>query len=108
LTEKCRPWFFGDVTAEEAELLLQGQSVGTFLIRFSQHKGNLAASYVGPKEGVKASEDLPFELCKIQKGLITKHPSGWQVGGAGMVFPSVDDLIAHYVEQGIFTQPFMQ
>jgi hypothetical protein len=109
-----KPWFYGDVTADEAELLLQGQPAGTFLIRFSGQRGHLAASYVGPQTAqstngmIRAETIAPGADLKVQKGLITKHAAGWQVGGAGMVFGTVDELIVHYQEQKIFTQPFQQ
>lgn len=39
-------WFFGDVSAEEAEELLSGKPEGTFLLRFSSKSGCFASSYV--------------------------------------------------------------
>jgi len=98
LTHKS--WFFGDVTSEEAETLLTGLPLGTFLIRFSGQKEALAASFVGkdPKDGV----------VKVLKGLITKSNLGYQVNNQGMHFESLDDMIQHYQKQGIFSAPLGQ
>jgi hypothetical protein len=61
-----REWFFGDLTAQEAEKLLKGCAPGTFLIRFSNQPGCFAASYSDKSNNVL-------------KGLITRHPNGYQV-----------------------------
>jgi len=89
-----KSWFFGDITAEEAESLLRGQPTGTFLIRFSKKKpGSFAASFVAADGS-------------ISKGLITKNPAlgGYQVNEQGVAFNTLDNLIQHYIAQGIFTQ----
>jgi len=90
------PWFFGDVSSDEANHLLQGQPEGTFLLRFStQQVGCFAASFVG-KDG------------SVLRGLITPvTPSGWQVSGKGMVFPTLNEVVAHYQVQKIFTNPLV-
>jgi len=93
LTHKV--WFYGDVTNSEAEQLLTGQPLGTFLIRFSNTQGNLAASFVGAGG-------------KVLKGLITKNNTGFQVNKQGMYFQTLDELIQHYQEQQIFSLPYQQ
>jgi hypothetical protein len=40
------PWFYGDLSGEEAEKLLTGKKTGTFLIRFSSQPSYFAGSYV--------------------------------------------------------------
>jgi len=90
-----KPWFFGDVTNEEAEQLLAGQPQGTFLIRFSNTQGYLAASFVGTQG-------------KVLKGLLTKNNFGYQVNSQGMNFQTLDELIQHYQEQQIFSSPYQQ
>jgi len=87
------PWFHGDLTREEAEQLLKGHIAGTFLIRFSKEPGCYAASFVG-KNG------------ESQNGLITKSLGGYQVNRQGMSFVSLEDLIKHYIDLGIFSQPY--
>mmetsp|Transcript_14999 Transcript_14999/g.20981 ORF Transcript_14999/g.20981 Transcript_14999/m.20981 type:complete len:915 (+) Transcript_14999:136-2880(+) len=93
-----KPWFFGDLTGEEAEQLLAGHPQGTFLIRFSNQPGCFAASFVGLQNTQPA----------ILKGLITKTNHGFQVNNYGMVFPTLDDLVGHYQNQKIFTVPLQQ
>jgi len=88
-----RSWFFGDLTGEEADQLLAGQPAGTFLIRFSHQPGCYAASFVGT-----GGQNL--------KGLVTKTGNGFQVNQMGMIFGSLDELVAHYQSQKIFTTPF--
>lgn len=88
-----KPWFFGDVTREEASELLKDQPFGTFIIRFSNQPGCYAASFVGEQGGIK-------------KGLLTKNEKGYQVNHQGLVFKNLDDLIKHYMEQNIFVAPY--
>jgi len=88
-----KEWFFGDLTSQEAEKLLKGCAPGTFLIRFSKEPGCFAASYTDKNNNV-------------QRGLITRHPTGYQVSGQGMIFKILDDLVHHYKDQGYFTLPF--
>eukprot|EP01117_Protostelium_nocturnum_P008702 TRINITY_DN3118_c0_g1_i1.p1 TRINITY_DN3118_c0_g1~~TRINITY_DN3118_c0_g1_i1.p1 ORF type:complete len:903 (+),score=235.28 TRINITY_DN3118_c0_g1_i1:180-2888(+) len=85
-----QPWFFGDITGEEAEAYLSGSPPGTFLIRFSMTPGCYAASFVGP-------DGLP------KKGLIAKTNGGFQVNGKGQLFQSIEALIDGYRFRGYFT-----
>eukprot|EP01116_Phalansterium_solitarium_P000643 TRINITY_DN10485_c0_g1_i1.p1 TRINITY_DN10485_c0_g1~~TRINITY_DN10485_c0_g1_i1.p1 ORF type:complete len:913 (+),score=258.32 TRINITY_DN10485_c0_g1_i1:60-2798(+) len=88
------PWFYGEVSSQEAEELLSSRPAGTFLIRFSQNQGCFAASFVGT-----AGE--------IKKGLITKYPGGgFQVNAQGRIFPTLDDLVQHYKAEGYFSEPY--
>jgi len=87
-----KDWFYGDISSEEAETLLESQKYGTFLIRFSNQPGCFAASFVG-------------ESNEIKKGLITKAQGGWQVKNQGMIFKTLDDLVAHYKKENIFSVP---
>eukprot|EP01119_Soliformovum_irregulare_P011932 TRINITY_DN3057_c0_g1_i1.p1 TRINITY_DN3057_c0_g1~~TRINITY_DN3057_c0_g1_i1.p1 ORF type:complete len:875 (-),score=246.30 TRINITY_DN3057_c0_g1_i1:43-2667(-) len=88
-----KPWFCGDMTGEEAETVLAGQPAGTFLIRFSAQPGSLAASFVQPSG-------------QVAKGQIRNGPLGYQVNQKGMYFQTLDELVAHYQKQKIFTQPY--
>jgi hypothetical protein len=94
-SDLSRPWFFGDVTTEQAKQLLTGQPTGTFLIRYSSKgsEGSLAASFVG-KNG------------KVLKALITRSNGGYQVENRGRKFKVVDELIQYYQNEGYFSQPF--
>jgi len=89
-----QPWFYGDVSREEADVLLQGQPPGTFLLRFSNQVGCFAASFIGSDGEVK-------------RGLITRIASGngYQVKGQGIVYPSLSDLVKQYKEEHIFSSP---
>merc|ERR1719197_16887 len=51
-------WFHGDLSSQEAVEALQGQPEGTFLFRFSSHKGCLAVSYVQDNEVVHGKVEL--------------------------------------------------
>jgi len=93
-----QPWFYGDLSGEEAEQLLMGQPPGVFLIRFSTQPGCFAASFV-------------TENSVVKKGLISKVSSpnaGFQVNNTGMVFQSLDNLVDHYKLQNIFVTPYQQ
>jgi len=88
-----KPWFFGDITAKEAEQALLGQPVGTFLMRFSQKVvGCFAVSFVG-------------ENGEVSKGLITPTNGGYQVSTQGFVFATLDDVITHYKDNKFFDKP---
>ncbi len=86
-----KPWFWGDISSEEAEALLKDEPIGTYLIRI-KGPGLFAASFVN-FQGRHA------------RGLITTHQSGYQVNNEGKVFTTLDDLIQHYRDQNIFTHP---
>lgn len=88
------PWFFGDISSDEANGLLQGKPFGTFLLRFSTNQpGCFAVSFVGA-DG------------QVLRGLITPAPEGkWQVSGKGVMFASLADVVKHYQDQNIFTHP---
>jgi len=87
-----QPWFFGDVTSEEATQLLQGKETGTFLIRFSSHPGCFAASFVSADGSVR-------------RGLITKHVGGFQVENFGPVYKSLEEIVEFYIDSKIFSVP---
>lgn len=87
------PWFFGDLTGTETVGLLNGQPVGTFLVRFSaQHPHCLSAAYVD------ASGD-------ITHALITKSSLGYHHADDD-VYPSVQALLAAY--QSVLTRPCLE
>jgi len=90
-----KPWFFGDLTREEASQLLTGQKYGTFIVRFSNQPGCFAVSFVDKE-------------AQIAQGLITRSPSGgYQVSGKGVIFDNLDALVEHYMKEKIFTEPFL-
>jgi len=87
-----KPWFFGDLTGEEAQQLLVGQPQGTFLIRLSNRPDCYAVTFVGNNSNVL-------------KSLVTKSGQGYQVNGQGIFFNSLDEFVLHYQNQKIFTVP---
>eukprot|EP01114_Cavostelium_apophysatum_P006009 TRINITY_DN171_c1_g2_i1.p1 TRINITY_DN171_c1_g2~~TRINITY_DN171_c1_g2_i1.p1 ORF type:complete len:915 (+),score=253.68 TRINITY_DN171_c1_g2_i1:218-2962(+) len=88
-----QPWFFGDLTREEGEDLLQGQAPGTFLIRFATNQiGCFSASFVGTNN-------------TVLRGLITPAGGGYQVNSKGMIFSSLVDVVKHYQDSGYFLYP---
>lgn len=67
---------------------------GTFLVRFSNHeKGAFATSFVGANG-------------QVLKGLITRTNDGYQVLNQGVVFPTLDDVIAYYKGLNILLYPY--
>ncbi len=87
--------------------MLHGKEVGTFLIRFSSkcvvrlgqvlpncRAGCFAASFVANDSAVK-------------RGLITKHPHGYQVEGTGTVYKTLEEIVQFYLSSGTFMTPFV-
>jgi hypothetical protein len=85
-------WFYGDISGREATELLQGQTVASFIVRFSQGNPNcLATAYV-------ASDG------KIVHSLIEKSASGYH-HGTDPAFPSIEELLQAY--QAVLSFPFI-
>lgn len=83
------PWFHGFLTSREAELLLEDQPIGTFLIRFSRSSGgSFALAFVQ-------------EHRKILHILIQScMPEGFKIdeeeGDKSKYFESLQDIVDHY------------
>eukprot|EP01114_Cavostelium_apophysatum_P017825 TRINITY_DN5379_c0_g1_i6.p1 TRINITY_DN5379_c0_g1~~TRINITY_DN5379_c0_g1_i6.p1 ORF type:complete len:1028 (-),score=216.85 TRINITY_DN5379_c0_g1_i6:67-3150(-) len=74
-------WFHGDLTSQEAEEILQLETEGTYLFRFSSKPGFLAISYVN--EGIK-------------HGLLECLPhGGYKFDNNPPVYPTLQDVIAN-------------
>ena len=74
------PWFFGDLSGEEAQEALEGQPAGTFLVRFSSQPGCFAVCYVGA--------DM-----QITKVIVTQNTNGFQFSSNGQAWPHLENLI---------------
>ena len=80
-----QPWFFGDLTREESEELLNTSSMkqeGLFLIRFSQRTA-FASSFIDVDGEVKHSS-------------IVKTSSGYKTGTNEKTYASLSDLVGDY------------
>jgi len=88
-------WFHGDLSAEESNDLLNGEPVGTFLVRFSS-KGTFAASFIDSKGS-------------IRHVLITSNRKDCFEVNTGdadtVVFTSIKDLVIYYNQKGVFMYP---
>jgi len=94
-TVSQKPWFHGDLSAEEANELLSDSAVGTFLVRFSS-RGCFAVSFV---DSMRA----------IRHVLVTSEGKNqYQVNtgdGESISFPNIQDLVNYYHGKGIFKIP---
>lgn len=71
-----RNWFFGDTSSEEAEEMLFGRPVGTFMIRFADTgRFQFLASYVSRSGAATESGFAPY----VRHVQIMKVPSGYSL-----------------------------
>jgi len=90
-----KSWFHGDLEAAEAQELLEGQPIGTFLVRFSSKPGCFATSFVGPQG-------------KVQKALLNKDGNGYRIENSqnNKLYLSIQEFVKDYMSSGIFKTPF--
>lgn len=90
-----KSWFHGDLQGDEAQELLEGQPVGTFLVRFSSKPGSYATSFV-------------VAGGKVNKALLNKVEGGYKLESSvnNRVYPSIQDFVKDYMGSGIFKQAF--
>eukprot|EP01119_Soliformovum_irregulare_P004920 TRINITY_DN1612_c0_g1_i3.p1 TRINITY_DN1612_c0_g1~~TRINITY_DN1612_c0_g1_i3.p1 ORF type:complete len:1090 (-),score=261.69 TRINITY_DN1612_c0_g1_i3:218-3487(-) len=72
-------WFHGDLSALEAEEILQNHPNGTFLFRFSSKAGFLAVSYV--KAGA------------VKHGVLETVPGGYKFENQPPIYPTLPDVV---------------
>jgi hypothetical protein len=84
-------WFYGAISADEAEDILSGQAPGTFLIRFSSQPGCFAASFV----------DGFGNICK---SLIKRVTGGFSFENSNCdkIFYSIQELVGEFITRGVF------
>lgn len=86
-----RDWFYGEISREEAEQLLQDKEPGTFIIRMSSEQGSYAATFVNKERQVK-------------NGKIKNVGGQYQVEGEGNKYSTLEDLVQFYKSKEIFVR----
>ena len=97
-----RPWrcfslrflFLGIITREQAEKLLRGQRVGSFLVRVSERVWGYVMSYLGTHSDGVHGQVVP----QVKHFLIDAGTQGYRFFGANrMTHPSLADLVRHHM-----------
>lgn len=89
-----QPWFFGDLTREESEDLLNNspnKKPGLFLVRFSQRTA-FASSYIDTDGSIKHSS-------------VIKSSAGYKTGNSTKTYPTLNDLVKDYATTLKFPLP---
>jgi len=79
------PWYFGEISADDAAVILNVKPVGDFLVRASSKRGCFTISYV-------QSEDSIIHVL-LQRDAATGR---WYMDGIGEFFPSVLAVLRTY------------
>eukprot|EP00054_Salpingoeca_dolichothecata_P012825 m.71201 g.71201 ORF g.71201 m.71201 type:complete len:418 (-) comp20144_c0_seq1:74-1327(-) len=85
---EARPWFFGVLKRGEAEELLAGHPVGTYLVRVASSRNGYSISVVNTQ-----SQVAHF---MVQKEDTTRNSSQVFVAGHKRKFTTVSELLSHY------------